>query len=135
MSGSVFELNLDAPLKTGDSNLKLSKQHHDGVMEDLHRAGQELVPSFAHASPGMRESYANATKELSDLSIIGLANAGSRFGNNNDAINKFFNGNGGQSEEAAAQTDGGFENFLNGRSEVAATHIQPKRLNSTYANG
>lgn len=135
---NVFEsFPLDAPLKASDSGMqKMSPEAHLGCLDDLHKAGQDLVPSFAHPSPGMRECYANATKELADLSIIGMnQNAGSRFSSNNDAINKFFNG--GHSQEVAAQADGSFDNFLAGRSNVAATHIDTtkNRLNSNYAMG
>jgi hypothetical protein len=135
---NVFEsFPLDAPLRTGDAGMqKMSHETHLSVLDDLHDAHKDLVPSFAHASPGMRESFANATKELSDLSIIGMnQNAGARFASNNDAINKFFNG--GHSQDVAAQADGSFDNFIAGRSSVAATHIDTtkNRLNNNYAQG
>jgi hypothetical protein len=138
MSGSVFELPFDTRQKACDQGAgRMSEATHLGCLDDLHRGAQDLVPSFAHASPGMRESWVNANKELGDLTLIGMANAGSRFGNNNDAINKFFNGNGGHSEEAASTADGSLDNFLAGRSQVAATHIDTSknRLNSNYGMG
>lgn len=137
MNHNVFELPFDTRQKAGDQGAgRMSEAAHLGCLDDLHKGAQDLVPSFAHASPGMRESWANANRELGDLAIIGM-NAGARFGNNSDAINKYFNGSGGHSEDVAAKADGGFENFLAGRAQVAATHIDTSknRLNNNYGQG
>ncbi len=139
MSGSVFELPFDTRQKAGDQGSgRMCEATHLGCLDDLHKGAQDLVPSFAHASPSMRESWNNANRELGDLTLIGMANnAGTRFGNNSDAINKYFNGSGGHSEDVAATADGGFENFLNGTSAVAANHIDTSknRLNTNYGMG
>ncbi len=127
---SVFEAGIGQLPKGVDSNLThFNKAHHLSALDDLHAGAAELVPSFAHPSPGMRESYEASVKPLNDLQIIGAANAGARWGNNADAISKFFNG--GHSEDVTSKVDTQLSNFVSGHSETMTTALN---TNNRFTN-
>lgn len=133
---NVFEsFPLDAPLRTSDAGMqKMSSETHLSVLDDLHDAHKNLVPSFAHAMPGMRESFENAQKHLPEIgfgasdaaSLMALSNAGQRGGDNRDVINKFLNG--GHTEEVASKVDKSFEDFVSGASTVAANNLDKSKF-------
>jgi hypothetical protein len=123
------DINLNDATRPGDSVLapSLSPETHLAIMDDMHKGAQSLVPDFSQFA-GERQSFADASKHLSDLTIVG---AGARGQMNGNLINQFFNPTEGISKDTAQRVDGNLEAFLNNERSTFAENVHT-RLNSDY---
>ncbi|MBC7997961.1 MAG: hypothetical protein IAF58_08460 [Leptolyngbya sp.] len=126
------DTNLNDATRPGDSILgpaAISPETHLAIMDDMHKGAQSLVPDFSQFA-GERQSFADASKHLSDLTIVG---AGVRGQMNGSLINQLFNPTDGVSNDTAQRVDGNLEAFLNGQRATFAENVH-NRLNTNNSN-